>query len=41
MILAANDATLSVQTKANFKVDTNPDFLKELETLIGDRYRLN
>jgi DNA polymerase-3 subunit alpha len=41
MILAANDATLSVQTKANYKVDTNPDFLKELETLIGDRYRLN
>jgi DNA polymerase-3 subunit alpha len=41
MILAANDATLSVQTKANLKVDTNPDFLKELEALIGDRYRLN
>jgi DNA polymerase-3 subunit alpha len=41
MILLANDPSLSVETKAALKVDTGPDFLKELEKLIGDRYRLN
>jgi DNA polymerase-3 subunit alpha len=41
MVLIAEDPTHSVQTISNLRVDTNPDFLKELERLISDRYKLN
>lgn len=41
MLLIAEDPTHSVQTISNLLVDTNPDFLKELNRLISDRYKLN
>ena len=42
IVLNAEDHTLSVQTIAGLnKVETSPEFLKEVERLIGDRYKLN
>ena len=41
MIIMTVDPAQSVQTLSSLRVDTNVDFLKELELLIGDRYKLN
>jgi hypothetical protein len=41
MIIMTVDPAQSVQTLSSLRVDTNADFLKELELLIGDRYKLN
>jgi hypothetical protein len=41
MIIMTLDPAQSVQTLSSLRVDTNADFLKELELLIGDRYKLN
>ena len=42
VMINAEDQTLSVQTTASLnKVESSPEFLKALERLIGDRYKLN
>jgi DNA polymerase-3 subunit alpha len=41
MIIMTVDPAHSVQTVSSMRVDTNSDFLKELEQIIGDRYKLN